>query len=302
LTGRGRPPSQGSRRSGIAARLALGVMLLAGCNPAAGPAPGSQAAGREPLEQSFGPDYSVQRPAGSPTRVHRASLSADRRTLTVTFVGGKGYLAADPCSTDYEPWVAAHDDELDLVVVQISHPDQAKLGLNQACTLEGYGWTFHLALPRPFMGTTINDLASGGRLLVGPLPDTAHVTALPPGWSLQAAWELDPGPPPIWVEIYGAEPIDPNGDEGPGRLVLYQSFGIIGEWTDTRAAKSDQRGGVPVPVTFQGSAATVWVDASSGELLLAWDASGRSYGLIGNLADMTVDDLVTFAGSVAIPD
>ena len=62
---------------------------------------------REPAEQVFGPDYPASRPAGSPTRIDAAELSADRQTLTVRFIGGPAYLASDPCSTDFEPELRA---------------------------------------------------------------------------------------------------------------------------------------------------------------------------------------------------
>ena len=297
-----------SRRLARAAAVALLAAQLAGCGvnnatttaPATGPAAGA-AGDREERTQSFGPEFPAQPPAGRPTRVERASLSPDKRILTLEFVGGSGYLASDPCSTDYEPWVAAHGEALDVEIVELSHADQAQLGPNMACAAVGYSWVFHLTLAVPFAGTTINDLGGGGTLLVGPLPGTAHVVVLPPGWKLQAEFQLDAGPPPTWMEIYAGAAVDPRPGEGPGQLVLYQGFGLSPEWTDNRAEKSRERGGVPQPVTFHGAPATVWVDKDSGELLLAWDAGGRSYGLIGNAADMTVTQLVTYAESVAAP-
>jgi len=259
---------------------------------------------RESFEQTFGPDY-PSLPAieeGQAARVEQATLSPDGLTLTVQFDGGGSpYLASDPCSSDYEPWLEANGDELDVVVFRVHHANQATFGPNQACAGVGHLWTYHLQLREPFRGTTVNDVAGGGTLFVGGPPGTAHLGALPEGWTLQSGFQLEAGPPPIWAEIYGPEPVEFRPDERPGRLSFYQAFGIVSEWTDTRAVKSQDRGGNAVAVTFRGRQATVWFDAAIGELLLGWDADGRSYGLIGNSADMSVDDLVRYAESASIP-
>jgi hypothetical protein len=254
-------------------------------------------AGRESNEQTFGPQYSAQPAVGGPVWIGKAELSADRLTLTIEFGGGRPYLASDACSADYEPWVAARGDQLDVEVVEVDRPDQATGG---ACTLMGYGHTYHLKLGAPFTGTTVNDLAQGGTLYVGTPPGAFVATSLPNGWSLQRALQQEPGPPPIWVEVYAAASVGNQPFEGPGQLVLYQAFGVIGEWTDTRSSKSEARGGHPVAVTLNGKAATVWVDEASGELLLAWTLNGQSLGLIGNAADMTPQELATFAEGVAL--
>jgi hypothetical protein len=255
-------------------------------------------------ERTFGPTY----PSEAPNRerlvpIDRAILSADRLTLTIDFVGGIPYNPArpDPCTTDYAPWLAPRGDELDVAVSHVAHPAPARSGPMVFCTLEGHFWQFHLLLAAPFDGTTVNDLA-GGTLLVGPPASTARLGSIPAGWTLQASFQIEPGPPPMWAEIYGPAPGPPGSEEGPGWLALYQAFGIVGEWSETRAVKSQDRGGTATAVTFRGRPAVVWVDPGIGELLFAWEAGGRSYGLVGNSADMTVDDLVRYAESVTIPD
>jgi hypothetical protein len=254
--------------------------------------------GREPAEQTFGPEYPAEPPAGEPVWIYAAVLSPDQLTLTIHFVGARAYLASDPCSEDYEPWVAARGAELDVEVITVDRPDQAVGGPYSACTLVGHSHTYHLTLPERFLGTTVNDLAQGGTLYVGTPPGALVATRIPAGWSLQRSFQESPGPPPIWVELYAA---GPGGDEweGPDHLVLYQAFGIVGEWSETRATKSQDRGGHPVAVTMNGQPATVWVDDASGELLLAWERDGQSLGLIGNAADMTAQELVWFAEGVA---
>jgi hypothetical protein len=290
----------GRSRTLAVVALAVGT-AVGGCGPEAGnrPSPGEPGAA---FEQTFGPTYPDRPGPGRAARIERAALAPDGSSLTIAFAGGgSSYVASNPCSSDYAPWVAPNGDELDAEVFEVRHADQATLGPNMACAGVGHLWTFTLLLAQPFHGTTVNDVGGGGTLLVGALPDTAHVVVMPPGWRLQAAFQLDAGPPPTWVEIDAVAAVDPRPGEGPGQLVLYQSFGLSPEWTDNRAEKSRERGGVPQPVTFRGAPATVWVDDASGELLLAWDAGGRSYGLIGNAEDMTVAQLVTYAESVAIP-
>ena len=72
---------------------------------------------------------------------------------------------------------SANGDTLDVAIIQIAHPDQAGLPLNRGCRLEGYEHEFRLALPAPFTGTTVNDLA-GGTLFVGaPAGEEVQVVA-----------------------------------------------------------------------------------------------------------------------------
>ena len=255
---------------------------------------------REAFEQTFGPEYPARPPEGRAVWIWKAELSPDRRTLTIEFVGGQPYQASDPCSEDYEPWVAPSGDRLEVKVVNVNRPYSTQLGPNTACTLVGYGHTYHLRLADPFLGTTVNDLAEGGTLYVGTPPGALVATSLPAGWALQRSFQQEPGPPPIWVEIYAPGPVG-NEWEGPGQIVLYQAFGSVGEWSDTRAIKAESRGAVAVPVTLNGTSATVWFDQASGELLLAWTLGDQSVGLIGNATDLTPQELVTIAEGVARP-
>jgi hypothetical protein len=257
---------------------------------------------RKPQEQSWGPNYPAQAPGGRRDRIDSASLSPDLTVLTIGFVGGPGFHVADPCSTDYQPWVGPNGDELDATVVEIAHPEQPPLGFNEGCSAVGYVYQFHLTLPAPFTGTTINELAQGGTLLVGAPPSIATIAAadLPAGWSRQQSISQEPGPPPIWIQVFAAAPVEPPL-EGPGRLVLYQALGISPEWTDTRALKSQERGGAPISVTLHGQKTPLWVDKSTGELLLGWDLDGNSFGLIGNSADLTQSQLVSIAEGITIP-
>lgn len=141
--------------------LACFVVLVSACGPGVRTPNPALEAQREPFEQTFGPVYPNQPPAGTSVRIDSATLDDARRTLTITFVGGKGYLASDPCSQDYEPWLAPRGGQLDLRVVSVKRDGQAQLGRNQGCTMEGYGYTYHLRLPGVFAGTRVTDLANG---------------------------------------------------------------------------------------------------------------------------------------------
>ncbi len=232
-------------------------------------------------------------------RIESAQLSADKQTLTVIFVGGKAYLPSDPCSEDYEPWLAARGETLEVTVIQVARANLVSLAPNQGCTDEGYGHTYHLALSSPFSGSIVNDLA-GGTLFVARPAGLATAARLPSGWSLQRSFEQEPGPPPIWVQVYGEAAVPEGGPvEGPGQLVLYQAFGVIGEWSDTRAEKARERGATQVTVSVNGEDRALWRDGTSGELLLSWTLDGKSLGLVGNTADITADELVKTAEAVA---
>lgn len=281
----------------------LAMVGLAGC--AVGQAPSASAALAEaprlPMVQSFGPEYPAVAPDGRQVRISTATLSDDQRTLTVEFIGSEGYLAADPCSSDYEPWVAARGDELDIAIVAVRRAEQATLPPNSGCRLRGHGHTFHLMLPAPFVGTRVNDVTGGIFFVFGP-QDLATIVDLPNGWSQVRTFQQEPGPPPIWVQIFATGTVAKDApDEGPGHVVLYQAFGTSGEWSDTRGEKARERGATSSAVTVNGEKRTLWTDAASGELLLAWTLDDRGLGLVGNTADMTADELVTIAETVALP-
>ncbi len=288
----------------LGALAAAAITALAGCAYTQATPPVDAATAitiRLPLTQAFGPDYPAVAPDGRPVRIDRAELSHDQRTLTVQFVGGEGYLASDACSSDYVPWLAARADELDVAVVAVRHEQQATLPPNTSCRLVGFSHTFHLALPNPFAGTRVNDVTGGIFFVFGP-QDLATIVDLPDGWSQVRTFQQEPGPPPIWVQVFAIGDVAKDApDEGPGHVVLFQAFGESAEWTDTRAEKARERGATSSPVTVNGEERPLWSDAASGELLLAWKLAERSLGLVGNSADMTADELVDVAQSVAVP-
>ena len=124
---------------------------------------------RESLEQVFGPEYPPEPPVGGEDggrlRIDSAELGPDGRTITVHFIGGPGYLASDPCSEDYEPWVGVVGIDLRVGIVSVPHPGDALLGPNEGCDAAGYSYTFHLRLPFSARGSTVRDLLTNAPLI-----------------------------------------------------------------------------------------------------------------------------------------
>ena len=255
-------------------------MLLTGCaSPPPPPTP-------KPYDQAFGPAYPPEPPAGQRTRVDDATISADGRTLTLAFTGGLAYAPEAFCSTDYVPWVGAAGADLQVAVVLASHPEQATMPPNTACAAVGHGYTFHLLLPTPFAGFTVHDLA-GGTLWVRSPPSLVEPQALPSGWELRWSGDEAAAQPPLWVRVYAPAASHVTGSNGgPGQLDLYEAFGAatqIGGGPERRA------------VQIGGSPGVLLREPASGELLLQWMVGSNGVALVGNEADMTLDQLLAIA-------
>ncbi len=264
------------------------VVMLAVVAAACSTAPGAASPGPspQPYERTFGPDYPAEPPAGQRTRVDDATISVDGRTLTLAFIGGGAYTPEDFCSTDYAPWVAPDGPDLEVAVVLVSHPDQATVPPNSACGTAGHGYTFHLLLPAPFAGSTVHD-RSGGTLWVRPPSGLVEPQALPSGWQLHWSNDEPAAEPPLWVRVYApaASPVA-RSNAGPGQLDLYQAFGA-----------ATQIGGGPERRVVQigGSPGVLLREPASGELLLQWMVGPDGVALVGNEADMTLDQLLAIA-------
>ena len=267
----------------------MAVVVLAVVAAACSAGPGAQSPSPKPYEQTFGPDYPAQPPAGQLTRVDDASISADGRTLTLGFTGGLAYTPADFCSTDYAPWAAAVGADLQVAVALVSHPDQATAPPNGACADVGHGYTFHLLLPAPFAGSTVRDLA-GGTLWVRPPAGLVEPTSLPAGWQLGWSGDEPGAEPPLWARVYApAISHVTGGNAGRGQLDLYQAFGA-----------ATQIGGGPERSTVQvgASPGVLLREPETGEMLLQWMVGSDGVALVGNEADMTLDQLLAIARGV----
>jgi hypothetical protein len=260
---------------------------MSGCDAAgaplvAGPTP-------KPLHQMFGPDYPAARPGGELKRIDDATISDDGLVLAVEFVGGPGYTPSDPCSTDYEPWVAADGDVLQVAITELTHPEQATLPPNAVCTAAGHRYVFDLRLSAPFLGSTIQDPVGNTLWVRDPL-GLVMPKVLPPGWQLRLSEDVPEARPPLWARVYApaAATIEaPN--RGAGQLDLYQAFGaatVIGGGPDRQE------------LVVNGDPAVLLRDSGLGELLLQWVIAGDGVALVANQADLTVQQLLEIAEGV----
>jgi hypothetical protein len=179
-----------------------------------------------------------------------------------------------------------------VAVVLVSHPDQATMPPNAACPAVGHRYTFHLLLPTPFAGSTVHDLA-GGTLWVRPPPGLVEPQALPSGWQLGWSGDEPAAQPPLWVRVYApADSKVAGSNGGAGQLDFYQAFGA-----------ATQIGGGPERRTVQigGSPGVLLREPASGELLLQWMVGSNGVALVGNEADMTLDQLLGIAAAMKPP-
>jgi len=125
------------------------------------------------------------------------------------------------------------------------------------------------------------------------------VEVLPNGWSYMVGLDAPVGFPNTDGRVYGPDRIAVTPAEGPGRLAFYETFPADAAYLESRIEASRKRGGRSQAVVLNGDAAEVWLDATTGELLLGWTLPGKSEVLVGNTADFTVEQLVKSAESVS---
>jgi hypothetical protein len=125
------------------------------------------------------------------------------------------------------------------------------------------------------------------------------VEVRPDGWFDQTSPEALVGFPNTTRRLYGPHDIEVPPDEGPGRLALYETFPADETYLESRIEASRKHGGRAQAVVVNGDAAEVWLDETTGELLLGWTLPGKSEVLVANTADFTVAQLVKSAESVS---
>lgn len=124
------------------------------------------------------------------------------------------------------------------------------------------------------------------------------VEVRPSGWFNQSDTSGLVGFPNTSGQVYGPEGVAVPPDEGPAHLVLYETFPATNAYLESRIEKSRKRGGEPVAVTVCGEPTEVWLDGSTGELILGWTDRGKSDVLVANTVDFTVHELVDSAERV----
>lgn len=124
------------------------------------------------------------------------------------------------------------------------------------------------------------------------------VESRPDGWFGQAEIAALPGFPSTYGAVYGPDGAAVPPDEGPGRLVLYETSPASDAYVRSRIEQSRNHAGKPIAVTVCGEATEVWLDGSTGELVVGWTDRDKSDVLVANTADFTVQELVDSAESV----
>ena len=125
------------------------------------------------------------------------------------------------------------------------------------------------------------------------------VEVRPDGWFDQITLDALVGFPNTTGRVYGPDAIAVPPYEGPGRLAFYETFPADEAYLESRIEASRNHGGRAKAVVVNGDTAEVWLDETTGELLLGWALPGKSEVLVANTADFTVARLVKSAESVA---
>lgn len=125
------------------------------------------------------------------------------------------------------------------------------------------------------------------------------VESRPDGWFGRTEIAAPVDFPRTYGQVYGPSGVTAPPNEGPGRLVLYETFPASNAYFKSRIEQSRTRDGKPIGVTVCGEATQVWRDESTGELVIGWTDRDKSDVLVANTADFTVQELVDSAESVA---
>jgi hypothetical protein len=141
--------------------------------------------------------------------------------------------------------------------------------------------------------------------LVSPSPSEVSdvfpgvVEVRPDGWSYKVGLDALVGFPNTSGAVYGPDEITVPPAEGPKRLAFYETLPADESYLESRIEASRKHGGRTQAVVVNGDAAEVWLDETTGELLLGWTLPGKSEVLVANTADFTVTQLVKSAESVS---
>jgi len=274
----------GMKASRLMAAVATLALLALGC--ASGPSPVPTVAPSPSAVADLA--NGTNPPPGAAVRFDSATLDDSGSMLTLQFTGGKDYSPSDPCSVHYFGW--AHESDAGILEAKIVEdtPPFPTLPPNFGCDLVGYGRTVTINLAKPYAGGRIHDLAGADHLIAS--PRTQVNLDVPAGWTPDVNQEevLDAGT--LWLRTWTHT--DANPAAGTGVLQLHQAFG-------GPANIIDASGGEPAKVN--GTPATVWRSASSGELVVVWMLGPDGLALVGNKADFTIDQLIDLAEAATRP-
>ena len=132
--------------------------------------------------------------------------------------------------------------------------------------------------------------------------DTAFhgvLEARPPGWSGIGEIAGLPHFPNTFGQVYGPAGAAVPPNEGPGRIVLYETMPGNDAYFKNRIERSGNKHGKPIAVSVCGEATNVWLDGATGELVVGWVDRDKTQVLVANTADLTIKELVDSAESVS---
>jgi hypothetical protein len=272
----------GLRRLVWAATLIVG---LGGCSADADVVSPAFEPSTSPFQRVFGPAFAPIPPVGEAMRLDGALLARDRRSLVVSFIGGKAYTSTDPCSQDYEAWARLDGDTLDVTVAKLDHPKQAGANEGVVCTMEGYSYVFRILLEPPFAGSKVTAGGSGPMWM--PPPDAVAEVPLGPGWQLTALMSE----PSINALHRTYQPV-PAPTAGADRfMALHQAFG------EPTANVIDEPIG---NATIHGSVVPVGRNGEDG-FAAAWIVGANHFWFTVSDPSLTLDAFVALANGVEVP-
>lgn len=220
--------------------------------------------------------------------------------------------AAPPPGQTWPPAPSLAPGHHDVCVLVGSDPSTAEVnvygdvdiaGLTVAIDLTEPSSPTPSALPTPSaIASTGPSIAPAATTQPGCVRDGSHarpgvVDSRPAGWSYLTG--ISPaGFAKTAGVIYGPDGVAVPPDEGPNRLALYETFSTDTAYLKSRIEQSRRHGARPVAVEVCGESAEVWVNESTGELLLGWIDRDKSEVLVANTADFTVAELVRSAETV----
>lgn len=124
------------------------------------------------------------------------------------------------------------------------------------------------------------------------------VEARPDGWFDLSETAALPDFPNTSGRVYGPDGVAVPPYEGPGRLSLYETFPASDAYFKSRIEQSRNREGKSIAATVCGEATEVWLDETTGELVVGWTDRDKSEVLVANTADFSVQELVDSAERV----
>ena len=271
---------------------ALGIVVVAVLIIVSLPASNRQLGGASP---STSPPAASPTPSATPSEavaerpvgIMAATLSADSRQLTLSFIGGREYKPNDPCSKAYAGQASEVDGVLQAAVLDVTPPGHLPDGM--ACTLVGYSRSVTVTLDAPFIGSRLDDRAGYVLFLRRPA-GLVDFAGIPSGWLLRSERTVEESPTGRWERIYSPDAV-PGGYPELRELDIFQSFDgpvqVGGNGTDRTVQVGDTTG------TLNGP-------DRAGEMVLTWYVGADQIALVANSADFTPKALIAVAES-AIP-